>query len=154
MFRRSHPHAPDSSSRGVSPAETLSQITYYQIQVTCTAFLAPDRLPNNTITSDYYYQRYSDFPSIPPDDSHTTTLSHKHNRSALFKNARQTECFYLSPQGSPPVRRELPATTRGCKATTTHLLWTITHEIPIPTTVPHTNRHTLSDRYIMYAISI
>ena len=36
------------------------------------------------------------------------------NRSALYKHTRETEYFYLSPQGSPPVWRELPAVTRGC----------------------------------------
>ena len=45
MIRRSHPHAPDSSSRGVRPAGTGSQITLYQILVTCTVFRASDRLP-------------------------------------------------------------------------------------------------------------
>ena len=52
------------------------------------------------------------FPSIGRT-LHNITLSHKHNRSALSKNTRQTEYFPLSPQGSPPVRRESPATTQG-----------------------------------------
>ena len=58
----------------------------------------------------------------------------------LCTSTQDTGYFYLSPQGSTPVRRELPATTRGCSATSIHLLWTITYEMPILTTVAHTNR--------------
>ena len=37
------------------------------------------------------------------------------NTSALYQGTRQTESLHLSPQGPPPVRRELPTMiTRGC----------------------------------------
>ena len=45
MVWRSHHHVPDSNSHGMSPAETGSQITLYQTQVTRTAFRASDQLP-------------------------------------------------------------------------------------------------------------
>ena len=104
MIRRSHPHAPDSNLCCGSPAETGSQITCYYLQVTdLLSFLL-----------GLLILRIFGFPSIPPDDDIQQLYLNMHNRSALYKNAREIGSFYLSPQGSPPVRRELPATTGGC----------------------------------------
>ena len=60
-----------------------------------------------TIYQDKWVSGYS------PDDSHNIALSQNNNTSAPFKNTRETDCFSVSPQGSPPVRRESPATRRG-----------------------------------------
>ena len=60
-----------------------------------------------TIYQDIWVSGYS------PDDSHSIALSQNNNTSAPFKNTRETDYLSVSPQGSPPVRRESPATTRG-----------------------------------------
>ena len=66
MIRRPHPHAPDSSLYGVSPAETGSQITCLLItgHLHCLPCVWPTFHPFRItlcISSDYWYQRYSGF---------------------------------------------------------------------------------------------
>ena len=89
---------------GVSPAEKGSQITCYYLQVT---YLLSFLLNYTTHLVGLLIPHIFGYPSIPPDDYITLYLN-IHNMFALYKNARETESFYLSPQGSPPVRREFP----------------------------------------------
>ena len=66
---------------------------------------------------------------IPSDDSHDTTLSNNY-RSALLKNTRQTDHFYLSPQ-------ELATSPAAVSCNDARLLGDLT-----PPTVAHNTRNT------------
>ena len=84
-------------------------------------------------------------PGIPSDELHTTTLSIKYYRSALFMNTRQTATFFLSPQEpatSPATvscndTRLLgdlnpPTMAHNTRNTYPHLLWPIIYRQHCP----------------------
>ena len=93
-------------------------------------------------------------PGIPSDELHKTSLSHKHYRSALFKNTSQTKSFHLSPQDtatSPaavsrndtrlPGNLDPPTVAHNTLNTYSRPLWPITNRqhCPIVTPPPSTN---------------
>ena len=158
-----NPHTPVSSTRCVRSAETGSQSTLYESQVNRTASRAPNRHPifqNNTThlvrsIITYIFQ----IPGIPSDELHTTTLSHKHYRSALFKNTSQTKSFHLSPQDtatSPaavsrndtrlPGNLNPPTVAHNTLNTDPRALWSITNRQHCPI-VTHLIRYYWLSKY-------
>ena len=70
---------------------------------------------------------------FPASDEHTTTLYNTQNTSALVKSTHQTESLHLSPQEAATGPAGVSHNdTRGCYATSDHILWPIPHEIPNP----------------------
>ena len=98
-------------------------------------------------------------PGIPSNELHTTTLSHKHYMSALFKNTSQTKSFHLSPQDtatSPaavsrndtrlPGNLNPPTVAHNTLNTDPRALWSITNRQHCPI-VTHLIRYYWLSKY-------
>ena len=76
------------------------------------------------------------------------------NTSTPHKTTRETAWLTASPQGLLPVLARISTVARACQATSVHLLWTISTNTHIPTTVAHNNRIYLSIATHVYNINI
>ena len=90
------PHVPDSNKCGMRPAETGPQINLFTTQIANT-----NHHIRSLITKLYR------FPSILRTIYITSLYDNKHTIGLLHSRTRdRLEYLFVSPQGSPPVRRE------------------------------------------------